>query len=142
MNAMKIGMVALAIGFAAGMGCGSDSGSKTDAQVISGNLDGGSTHLDASGAGGTGAIDAPIGTGGTGGSAIDASHIDSSISSIDSNSVTEAGGGEAGTTTNICTGLSAADCDLAIRNATVDTTVVAQDVPTTNTVPAYSVCSQ
>jgi hypothetical protein len=42
---------------------------------------------------------------------------------------------------NICTGLTPAACDLAIRTAAVDSTVTAQAVNDTTT-PAYSVCSQ
>jgi hypothetical protein len=143
MKSLKIAIILVTGAFATAIGCGSDSNNNTDAPVITGT--GGSTHLDAglggtSGAGGSGAggsIDASISTGGTTG--FDGGHLDVAMG-VDV-AVSEAGG-EAGTATNICTGLTAAACDLAIRNAAVDSTVTAQTVPTTNPPPAYSVCSQ
>jgi hypothetical protein len=144
MKSLKIAIILVTGAFATAIGCGSDSNNNTDAPVISGT--GGSTHLDAglggtSGAGGSGAggstiVDASISTGGTtgfDGGADKPMGVDVAVSEA---------GGEAGTATNICTGLTAAACDLAIRNAAVDSTVTAQTVPTTNPPPAYSVCSQ
>jgi hypothetical protein len=54
--------------------------------------------------------------------------------------VSEAGG-EVATAPNICTGLSATACDLAVRNAPVDNTVSAQDVPLISAT-SYPACSQ
>ena len=145
MKSLKIAIILVTGAFATAIGCGSDSNNNTDAPVITGT--GGSTHLDAglggtSGAGGSGAggstiVDASISTGGATG--FDGGHLDVAMG-VDV-AVSEAGG-EAGTATNICTGLTVAACDLAIRNAAVDSTVTAQTVPTTNPPPAYSVCSQ
>jgi hypothetical protein len=170
MNSFKFATIVLAVGFAFGQGCGSDSGNSPDAPVIGGGT-GGAVHPDVGGVGGalgtggaigvdavTGAggvtgtggaigIDAPLATGGTGGAkvdggGVDASILDAPISGLDGSSISEAGGaGEAGVVTNICTGLSASACDQAIRNAPVDNTVNAQTVPNTNP-PAFSACSQ
>ena len=142
MKSLKIAIILVAGAFATAIGCGSDNGNINDAGTISGT---GGSHLDAglggtSGAGGSGtggSIDASISTGGTTG--MDGGRLDVAMG-VDV-SVSEAGG-EAGTATNICTGMNAAACDLAIRNAAVDSTVTAQTVPTTNPPPAYSVCSQ
>jgi hypothetical protein len=85
------------------------------------------------GAGGMVQIDATMGTGGMGGG------IDASMPGT-GGSVSMDGGGEVGVATNICTGLSAAACDQAIRNAPVPDTTSAQTPPATNP-PAYSACS-
>lgn len=155
MNSIKLGALVLTLGFAAGIGCGSDDGSSVDAPTI-GSTGGSTTRHDAAagGAGGAGgtttAYDGPIATGGSGGGP-DAA-IDNSInSSIDSSVVLDAGEagrqvvdsltGEVNTVTDICAGLNAAACDSLIRNAQVDPTVVAQDVPNTNP-PAYTTCNQ
>jgi hypothetical protein len=167
MNTFKITTILLAVGFAAGMGCGSDSGGgKSDAPVIGGGT-GGAAHLDAGGMGGapgaggapgsggmvgTGGVpmDAPLASGGTSGNldgggldvsmAMDSATMDAPMTALDG-ARSEAGGGEAAPPTNICTGLSAAACDLAIRNAATDNTVVAQDVPVISAT-AYPACSQ
>ncbi len=142
MTSIKLLAIVLAAGFATGIGCGSDSGGNpVDAPVISGM--GGAVRQDA-GAGGTGGAtvpDAPISTGGT------TSGIDGSVG-IDAPQATEAGNqsfdssvGEAASAVTICTGLTAAACDLTIRNAAVDPSVTAQDVSNTNP-PAYQTCSQ
>ena len=49
--------------------------------------------------------------------------------------------GEVGVASNLCTGLSVDQCNLAIINAPVAATVLAQDPPVTNP-PAYATCSQ
>ena len=182
MKTFKLLAIVLGLGFAAGVGCGSDSGSsgKNDAAVLPGA--GGAVVPDASGAGGavgTGGVlgpDAAIGTGGvvgadaaigaggtsgpdaplaTGGSSggLDGSAVDSSAThdvaqtcgtggSVDGGTAVDSLATEAGQpVANICTGLSASACDVTIRTAAVDPTVVAQDVPNTNP-PAYSTCSQ
>lgn len=156
MNSFKIATIVLALGFAAGIGCG-DSGTKTpDAPVIGGGTGGvigtgGSMGLDA-GAGGTVGVDAPIATGGAGGgshdgggaggSAVDGNVVDAPMA-IDGvvGPVVDGAGGEVASAVNICTGLTPAACDLAIRQAPVDPTVLAQDPPATNP-PDYLVCSQ
>ena len=84
MKTLTIATIVLAVGFAAGIGCGSDTGGKTDAPVIGGGT-GGAVRMDGGGAGGaigTGGVtgaggvpgsggamvpDAPLATGGTGG---------------------------------------------------------------------------
>lgn len=172
MRSLKITTIVLAFGFAAGVGCGSDSGGKTDGPVIGGGTGGagGAAKLDGGGAGGavgtggatvpvaTGGVvgtggsvglDGPLATGGAGGShdggaldvAIGDGGNDTPLGIIDGSSSEAGTAGEAAVVPNICTGLTAAACDLAVRNAVVDNTVVAQDVPVTNP-PAYSVCSQ
>jgi hypothetical protein len=93
--------------------------------------------------GGAVAIDAPAATGGTvgyDGGGVDGALADAPIVTVDGGSSSEAGG-EAAPVTNICTGLTAAACDLAIRNAPVDNAVVAQDVPLISNT-AYPACSQ
>lgn len=147
MKSLKIAIILVALAFATAIGCGSDNGSNPDAPVITGT--GGTTRLDAglggaSGSGGSTVVDAPISTGGTPG--VDAGPVKMDGASIDvpmgvDAVVAEAGGGEAGPATNVCTGLSATACDQAIRNAAVDNTVTAQEV-TGTTPPSYSVCSQ
>jgi hypothetical protein len=171
MNALKISTIVLALGFAAGMGCGSDSGTtKTDAPVITpgtggtvstggvlgtGGIAGAGGIVGAGGIMGTGGsipVDAPIATGGSGGS-LDAggqggaAGMDGGAPDLPITPVDVGGGGEAGTEgeaappTNICTGLSAAACDEAIRNASVESTVVAQDVPVISAT-TYPACAQ
>jgi len=168
MNSLKITTIVLAVGFAAGIGCGSDTGGKTDAPVIGGGT-GGAVRMDGGGAGGaigTGGVtgaggvpgsggamvpDAPLATGGTGGGhdggavdvgvGLDGGAPDTPLVGIDGGSSEAGTAGEAAPATNICTGLSAAACDQAIRNAATDNTVVAQDVPVISTT-AYPACSQ
>ncbi len=82
--------------------------------------------LDGGGAGGTTTIDASI---------IDAPTHDGGGTSLDSSV------GEVGVASNLCTGLSVDQCNLAIINAPVAATVLAQDPPVTNP-PAYATCSQ
>ena len=166
MKTLTTSTIVLAIGFATVIGCGSDSGGKSDAPVIGGGT-GGSARADANGAGGalgtggavgTGGVlgtggaptpDAPLATGGSSGGhdggvldgnpGVDSAASDSPLVIIDGG-VSEAGG-EVATTPNICTGLSATACDLAIRNAATDNTVVAQDVPVISAT-SYPACSQ
>jgi hypothetical protein len=105
------------------------------------------------GAGGSVGVDASMATGGAGGAMVDGGTVDANIADApmggaDSGTGSEAGAvgeagsaGEAGVVTNICTGLSAAACDQAIRTASVDTTVVTPSIPNTSP-PAFSACSQ
>jgi len=162
MKSFKFATIVLALGFAFGIGCGSDSGTSPDAPVIIGGGTGGAAHFDDGGLGGAGGsldtaagsggvigtggsvgFDAPIASGGTGGTGFDGGGVDSGIADAplggaDGGGGSEAGTvGEAGVVTNICTGLSPAACDQAIRNAAVDNTVNAQTVPNTNP-PAYA----
>jgi hypothetical protein len=162
MNTLKTFTILLAVGFAVGAGCGDDStGKSPDAPVITSN--GGNKGTDAGGMGGSGGSDAalqpdsPSGTGGAGG--VDApsggdAPVGGATGQVDAGPDTrtvdaaageasvplDGAGGEAAQATTICTGLSAAACDQAIRNAPVDPSVTAQDVPNTNP-PAYETCS-
>lgn len=145
MKSLKIAIILVAGALAPAIGCGDDSNNSPDAPIITGT--GGTTRMDAGlgGAGGGGSggtADAPIATGGTGGTIDAATHDDSRVMDAPMpDSVTMDVGGEAGVTTNICAGMTAAACDLLIRNAATGATVTALDVPNTNP-PAYSVCSQ
>jgi hypothetical protein len=164
MNTLKLTTIVLAVGFAAAIGCGSDSGDgKTDAPVINngtggartdGGLGGTTGAGGMTGAGGTiatggitgaggSALDAPSATGGAGGSrdggGIDSAPIDAPA--IDAPASEAGTAGETAPATNLCTGLSATACDQAVRNAPVDNTVVAQDVPLISAT-SYPACSQ
>ena len=123
MNSFKFATIVLAVGFAFGQGCGSDSGNSPDAPVIGGGT-GGAVHPDAGGVGGalgtggavgaggaigvdavTGAggvtgtggssgIDAPLATGGTGGAKVDGGGVDASIADAPiGGAILEAGAG-------------------------------------------------
>ncbi len=178
MNSFKITTIVLALGFAAGIGCGSDSGTKTDGPVITGT--GGHLGPDALGAGGTAGtvgpdaamggaggtagvgvdaaggaggsmpVDGPMATGGVGGAGldgggaggtvIDASPADAPMPTDTVVTPVDGLGGEVAAPTNLCTGLTVDQCNLAIINAPVDSTVLAQTPPATNP-PDYAVCS-
>jgi hypothetical protein len=161
MNAFKITTMVLALGIAAGIGCGSDSGGKTDAPVIVAGT-GGSTRADAGGLGGSvgtggatgalgtggamgsgggGGLDAPLATGGNGGSLDGGPAPDAPLTGVDGNTAEAGTAAETAPVINMCTGLTAAACDQAIRNAPVDNTVVAQDVPVISNT-SYPACSQ
>ncbi len=173
MNSLKVTTIVLALGFAAGIGCGSDSGKSPDAPVIGPGTGGavgtgGTVGMDAgmggvagtTGAGGAGGVigmdggggspDVPMATGGAGGSldgggaggttTHDASIIDAPMHDV--GPAVDSSVGETGpTATNICTGLTVDQCNLAIINGPVAATVVAQAPPVTNP-PDYATCSQ
>jgi hypothetical protein len=161
MKSLKFVSIALALGFAIQLGCGSDDGgSKPDGAILGGTGGAGGMYGPEAGVstGGT-MMDAPMT--GTGGMMMDAAMTGGAGGSMDGGMVYDApmgmdmpmgvdggmttmdGGGEAGTppANNICTGLSAKDCHMAIINAAVEATVLAQDPPVTNP-PNYLVCSQ
>jgi len=162
MNFMKIATVVLGLAFAGVVGCGSDGGNGggTGGTIIGGTGGaGGSVGMDATpgiggspGTGGAVSVDAAGGAGGSvsldgggaGGSVtLDANVTDASMVVDGVGSISDGGGSETGAVSNICTGLSAAACDLLIRNpdpATLPATISDQDVPGP-TPPAYSVCS-
>jgi hypothetical protein len=165
MSSFKIATIVLALGFAAGIGCGSDGGTKTpDTAIIGGTggvpATGGSVGLDAGvggavgagGAGGSVGVDASIATGGAGGgshdgggaggSSVDGNIVDAPIT-IDSvvGPGLDGSGGEVASVVTICTGLTPDQCNSTIINAAVDSTVTVQDPPITNP-PDYLVCSQ
>lgn len=137
MNAIKISTLVLGLAMASAIGCGSSSSNGgTGGATIGGGTGG-------AGAGGAVAMDAP-GAGGSmsdGGGKLDANTPDvalGEVSMVDSGaSPIDATESEAGVATNLCTGLTATACDLAIRNA--DTTSTAQTVPVTNP-PDYLTC--
>lgn len=151
MKSLEFMAAFLAIGLAAEIGCGSNTTSHDDAAVL--GSAGGTTSASTGGTGGAagsvgidagvgGAVggDASIATGGAGG-ALDGGAggqvaFDGPVAALP-----DGPAGETGPVVDICSGLSATDCDLRIRNAAVDPTVTAQDVPVTNP-PAYLVCSQ
>jgi|GEM_PF-4178341 len=167
MKSLKITTtIVLAAGFAVGIGCGSDSGNKPDTAIITTGTGGAVVGVDAGvgGAMGTGGIMGMGGMMGTGGAmVIDASGAGGAGGSIDANIpdlpvVTmdggpadvpmsgpevgmDTGGGEVAAATNICTGLTPDQCDVAIRNAAVAPTVVAQDVPVLSAT-TYPACAQ
>ena len=103
-------------------GTGGRTGSGPDASVNRPEISGGNSGPDASGADGSPATDGASGAGGGTGSG----------GAPDS-------GGASGAL-DICTGLTAAECDLAIRNSPSESDEVAQDVSSTNP-PSYLVCS-
>jgi hypothetical protein len=163
MKSLKFASIALALGFAIQLGCGSDSGTTTsDGATIGGTggmygpeagvSTGGTMPMDAAmGTGGMGgSVDAPM-TGGAGGSMdggmggmmVDAAMpMDGPMVTMDSGTTMMDGGGEAGVpATNICTGLTAAACHLAIITAPVETGILEQEPPA-GTPPNYLVCSQ
>ena len=90
------------------------------------------------------------GVGGMGGAVVDAGLPDAPISPADAGidapgldapiATSDAAPGETGTVIDICTGLTAAQCHLAIINASVDTTVSALD-PGANPPILYPTCS-
>ena len=143
MRLLKISTIALAMALTGWVACGNDNGDgKKDAQQILGT-------------GGTVSPDGPVGTGGSGGS-LDAGQVaDSALSDVPLSSDVSAIGqdGEKSLDTvgidtpssldggvNICTGLSAADCHLAIIGATTDLSVSALD-PGPNPAVPYPTCS-
>ena len=161
MKTLKISTIVLAVGFATGIGCGSDTGNKTDAPVIGGGT-GGAVNADANGAGGalgtggmtgvggivsTGGVpgsggvvglDAPLATGGTGGG-LDGGPLDVSIGvdggSPDTPLVAEAGGGgEAGTASEAA---QATNICTGLSASACDQAI--RNAPTENTVVAQDV---
>ena len=146
MNAIKISTLILGLALTSAIGCGSDntSGGTGGAVIIGGTGGaGGSALADASsGAGGATGQDAS----GTGDSmTVDGGKLDAGMADVATDAPLDSGpstvdsaGSESGSSTNICTGLTAAACDLAIRNA--DTTSFAQDVAVTTPPPDYLTC--
>ena len=165
MKSLKFASIALALGFAIQLGCGSDSGTTHNDGATLGGTGGMMTGLDA-GTGGTpvdapivtgtgGSIDAPVMTGGTGGTVpmdagmggmmYDAAMTGGAGGSMDGGpAIIMDGGGEAGPTpvVDICTGLTQAACHLAVINAPVDPGVLVQDLSAVPTPPSYLTCSQ
>jgi hypothetical protein len=143
MKLFKISTIALAIALTGWIACGNDSSSdnKTDTAVIPGS-------------GGTVTPDAPMGTGGSGGSkdagisdtapeaslpidvpiAVDGTKPLDTGAAIDASSVSVDGG------SNLCTGLTPAECHLAVINAATDPSVSALD-PGSNPAVPYPTCS-
>ncbi len=118
---------------------------KTDASIGTGGMGGGIDAMPPLTGGSGGGIDA-MGTGGMGGS-VDAGPItpvDGSMpgtgGTVDAGSPPPVDAG-APPATNICTGLTPAACDIAIRTAAVSATTTEQTPPATNP-PAYATCSQ
>jgi hypothetical protein len=143
MKLFKISTLALALALTGWIACGSDSSSdnKTDTAVISGS-------------GGTVNPDAPMGTGGSGGSkdagisdtapdaplffdvpiTVDGTKPSDTGAGIETPSVSVDGG------INLCTGLTPTECHLAIINAATDPSVSALD-PGPNPAVPYPTCS-
>lgn len=143
MNAIKISTLVLGMAMASAMGCGSSTSNGGTGGATIGGGTGGAGGLAvadaASGAGGAVAMDAP-GAGGSamdGGGRLDGNTPDVAMGDVPIISPIDATVGEGGVTT-LCTGLTPAACDVALRNA--DTTSFAQTVLVTNPVPDYLTC--
>jgi hypothetical protein len=141
MKLFKLSTLALALALTGWVACSSSSNNNPDVANIGGM----------GGAGGMAGMGGMGGAGGAGGTVADASVPDAPISNspdggIDAPAadapvaISDANSGEAGTVIDICTGLTAAQCHLAIINAPVDSTVSALD-PGADPPVLYPACS-
>jgi hypothetical protein len=159
MKLFKLSTLALALALTGWVACSSSSNNNTDVPNIGGTGgtagSGGAAGMGGAagigGAGGMGGVAGIGGAGGVGGAVADAGVPDAPISGspdggIDAPAVdapmatSDAASGEAGMVIDICTGLTAAQCHLAVINASVDTTVSALD-PGADPPILYPTCS-